>query len=205
VSASVDVQQQVAYNLVFSNASGLPVTTLPANFQVTKNDTTILTKSGIATADIIKVTFEALTNPNFTDVVYSGNYNESYVNSTIDSYTGATIVQQGLNTFLTVAEVSIVYTPISSLLHNHSHRYPSQQFSLKPEESDPLYWDFQLALSKPNDGSVANYSTFTKLYSSFLREHDDSVTWFPASAVSHHLLLSINICFISILYDRVEL
>ena len=48
--------------------------------------------------------------------------------------------------------------------------------------SDPTYWDFQLALNA-NQTNLVNSTTFITIFDEFVREHDDSVTWFPAAAV----------------------
>jgi hypothetical protein len=62
--------------------------------QVPSYDTTLLTKVGIATADIINPTFEVHSNPNFTRADRE-----------------AIIAQESLETFLAVADVSIGCIP----------------------------------------------------------------------------------------------
>jgi len=171
LGASANVQSRVTDKLL--NLTDLPVTTPPANFfQIDEDDTAILAKAGIATTDIINVTF----------VAYTASIQLNLTKEESESIDDASIIQLGLNTFLTVSE----------------------QFNLKPEESDPLYWDFKLALSKPNDGSVATPETFITLFARFLREHDDSVTWFPASAGGSLIITALLRYLGQTPYDRWE-
>jgi hypothetical protein len=64
----------------------------------------------------------------------------------------------------------------------------SKEFNLDPKPPDPLYWDLQYILSKP-DASVANQSAAINVLDAFFREHSDSVTWFPAAGVSYAYFL----------------
>jgi len=43
-----------------------------------------------------------------------------------------------------------------------------------------MYWDFQQAFD-PNNIASVNLTTFIFILDEFIREHDDSVTWFPAA------------------------
>jgi hypothetical protein len=102
LGASANVQSRVTDKLL--NLTDLPVTTPPANFfQIDEDDTAILAKAGIATTDIINVTF----------VAYTASIQLNLTKEESESIDDASIIQLGLNTFLTVSEVSIGYNPIS--------------------------------------------------------------------------------------------
>jgi len=78
----------------------------------------------------------------------------------------STFYKNVLTTFLTVAE----------------------EFNLQPKQSDPVYWDFQLAISS---NFTANETNVEVILQELLKEHNRSLTWFPAAAGATFIILAI--------------
>ena len=125
--------------------------------QVPTNDTSALTKSSIAAADVIDALY-------FVHQVNT-TQGEARITQLLTQILGITLQVRGIKAH-----------SVNSL--------PLQQFDLFPTTDDPIFWKLELISNSTDpDPTVVNQPEFYRVLSQVIRANLDSVTWFAAAAV----------------------